>query len=270
MYHRLGFQRAFGTYPLKGDSLATALITALDTGYRAIDTAQMYENEKDIGQVLSSSRIKRTDLLVTSKVPIDKFSAADFIPSVSKSLDDLQLDCIDVLLLHWPPANGEIKPSVEFLLQAQQQGLAKHIGVSNYTSSMLAELVSLTDEPIVCNQVEFHPLLDQSKLLKASGELGVPLASYCSVARGNVFNEPTINEIASDYGRTAGQITLRWILQKGVSVNVMSTNPANIRANFDIMDFSLSNADMARIDQLQKQQLRIVDKELVPWAPEWD
>lgn len=270
MHHAEGFQRAFGTFPLKGDTLATALITALDTGYRAIDTAQMYGNEKDIGDVLASSRIKRSELRVTSKVPIDKFSEADFIPSVNKSLEDLQLDYVDVLLLHWPPADGNIKPSVDMLLTAKQQGLTKHIGVSNYTTAMLETLVSITDETIVCNQVEFHPMLDQSKLLKTASKLGIPLSSYCSVARGKVLTEPTVETIAAKYNRTPAQIVLKWILQQGVSVNAMSTNPDNIRANYNIMDFCLSNVDMAEIGLLRNNNYRIVNKSLVPWAPEWD
>jgi len=270
MHHQSGFERAFGTFPLKGDELATALITALDVGYRAIDTAQMYQNEKDIGSVLASSRIKRSDLLITSKVPVNQFDKADFIPSVKQSLDDLQLEYIDILLLHWPPADGNIKPSVELLLEAKQQGLAKNIGVSNYTSAMLDELVAFSDEAFVCNQIEFHPLLDQSIMLEASSRTGIPLSSYCSVARGRVFQEPLVNELAQRYSRTPGQIVLKWILQKGVSVNAMSTNPDNIRSNFNLLDFSLSNVDSGKLDALGQQKYRIVDKELVPWAPDWD
>lgn len=270
MHHRHGFERSFGTFPLKGDELATALITALDVGYRAIDTAQFYENEKDIGSVLSTSRIKRNDLLITSKVPVNQFDTDSFIPSVQRSLDDLQLDYLDILLLHWPPADGNIELSVELLLEAKQQGLTKHVGVSNYTSKMLTKLIELSDEPFVCNQIEFHPLLDQSIMLEASNRAGVALSSYCSVARGKVLHEPVIIKIAQQYSRTPGQIVLKWILQKGVSVNVMSTNPENIRANFNLHDFNLSNVDMGLIDQLGKRQYRIVNKELVPWAPDWD
>jgi len=270
MHHQNGFQRAFGTYPLKGDSLATALITALDTGYRAIDTAQMYQNEKDIGLVLSSSGIHREELLITSKVPINQFSESRFIPSVKQSLTDLQLDYVDILLLHWPPADGDITQSVEWLLEAKRLGLCKHVGVSNYNSTMLNKLVNISDESFVCNQIEFHPLLDQTTMLEASNRTGIPLSSYCSVARGKALKDPLIVRIAEQYKRTPAQIVLKWILQKGVSVNAMSTNPNNIKANFNILDFSLSNIEMSRIDKLGEQAYRIVDKELVPWAPVWD
>jgi 2,5-diketo-D-gluconate reductase B len=126
------------------------------------------------------------------------------------------------------------------------------------------------DDPIVTNQVEFHPLLDQEKLLAGAAEAGIPLSAYSSVARGEVFKYPLFDELGAAYGKTAGQIVLRWILQKGVSVNTMSTKPDNIRANLDIMDYTLSNVDVARIDRLKATNYRIVTRDLVPWAPEWD
>ncbi len=270
MYYQQNFQRAFGTFPLKGDELATALITALDVGYRAIDTAQFYENEKDIGSVLSSSRIKRDSLCITTKVANSNFSEDKFLPSVEQSLDKLKLEYVDVLLLHWPPADGDIEQPVEMLLGAHQKGYAKHIGVSNFTSAMLDKLITLTDLPIATNQVEFHPLLNQEILLKRADKTGIPLSSYCSVARGAALTLPGIIELAQQYERSAAQIVLRWILQKGVSINTMSTNPENIRDNYNIMDFSLSNADIAIIDAMTVANKRIVDKTLVPWAPEWD
>lgn len=270
MYYQQNFQRAFGTFPLTGDELATALITALDIGYRAIDTAQFYNNEKDIGAVLSSSRIKREELCITTKVEIDNYSKEHFLSSVEQSLQDLQLDHVDVLLLHWPPADGEIDEPVEFLLEAHQKGYTKHIGVSNFTSRMLKHLTTLTDHSIVTNQVEFHPLLNQDILLKAASDTGVPLSAYCSVARGAALQLPVVIDMAKHYDKAPAQIVLRWILQKGVSLNTMSTNATNIKANYNIMDFSLSNVDMAKIDALTSTNKRIVDKALVPWAPEWD
>ena len=135
---------------------------------------------------------------------------------------------------------------------------------------MLREAIKIVDAPLVTNQVEFHPLLNQDKLMAGANEVGVPLAAYCSVARGEVFKHPLFAEIGAVYGKSAGQVVLRWILQKGVSVNVMSTNPANIAANYDIMDFSLSHVDMARIDAITAENYRIVGKDLVPFAPDFD
>jgi len=270
IYFQRTNQRAFGTFPLKGKELAQALRTAVDIGYRAIDTAQMYENEADIGKVLSSLSVRRDDLCITTKVHPGNFSKDKFIPSVQESLSKLRIDCADVLLLHWPPADGEVRPSLELLAEARRQGLARNIGISNYTSKMMRQAAETVDAPIVTNQVEFHPLLNQDILLAAASETGIPLSSYCSVARGAVFKHQEFAEIGNQYGKTAAQVVLRWILQKGVSINTMSTKEENIRANFDVMDFTLSSIDMAKIDAKTELRHRIVDKNLVPTAPDWD
>ena len=263
-------QRAFGTYPLKGDVLAEAIATAAAVGYRAFDTAQMYGNEADTGAALAATGIARSELCITTKVHPDNFTEAAFLTSVEQSLKDLRIDRADVLLLHWPPIGGEIAPSLRLLMAALKRGLTDNIGVSNYTVQMMKEASSICDAPLVTNQVEFHPLLDQSVLLKGAAEVGIPLSSYSSVARGEVFKYPIFTEIGKGYGKSAAQVVLRWILQKGVSLNTMSTNPANIRANFEIMDFTLSHIDMARIEAMTQTGYRIVVAGLVPWAPVWD
>lgn len=270
MYFQRHFERSFGTFPLKGKPLADALTLALDTGYRAIDTAQMYQNEADVGHVLKASNLPRSELCVTSKVPHDKYTQELFIPSVEKSLEHLGLEKLDVLLLHWPPADGQIDQPIEWLLEARQKGLTEHVGVSNFTASMLRRVKQITTTPMVTNQVEFHPLLNQDVLLEAASETGIALSSYCSVARGAVFQHSLFDELANRYDVTAGQIVLRWILQQGVSINTMSTRKENIQANFNLMHFALSHVDMARIKQLTQTNHRIVDRQLVPWAPDWD
>lgn len=267
---RKTYQRAFGTYPLKGEVLAGAVAAALDAGYRAFDTAQMYENEADVGAALAAGGVPRDELCIVTKVHPDNFSAEKFLPSVEQSLRDLRIDAADLLLLHWPPAAAEMAGTVRLLAEARERGLAREIGVSNFTAAMMRDLGGITDAPIATNQVEFHPLLDQSVLLAAAAETGIPLASYCSVARGEVFKHGLFDELAAGYGRTPGQIVLRWILQKGVSINTMSTKPENIRANFDVMDFTLSSPDMARIDAIGATGFRVVTADLVPWAPVWD
>ncbi len=264
------FQRAFGTYPLSGKTLSDAIAIAADVGYRAFDTAQMYGNEADTGAALAACGIVRRDMCITTKVHPDNFTQSAFLPSVEKSLKDLRIAAVDLLLLHWPPIGGDIKPSLKLLQTALDKGLTKNIGVSNYTVQMMRDATAIVDAPIVTNQVEFHPLMDQSKLLAGAAETGIPLSSYSSVARGEVFKYPLFAEIGAGYGKSAGQVVLRWILQKGVSLNTMSTNPANIRANFDIMDFTLSSIDMARIEALTHTGYRIVTSDLVPWAPIWD
>lgn len=270
IYFRDGHERGFGTYPLRGQALVEALHCAIEVGYRAIDTAQMYGNEEDVGQALRTARVSHEHLCITTKVSPDNDDDTRFLPSVESSLDKLGLPCVDVLLVHWPPIDGNVVPSLRRLEQAQRQGLARHIGVSNYTAAMMRTARRSIDAPLVVNQVEFHPLLDQRSLLLAAAQTGIPLAAFSSLARGEVFKFSLFDELAGAYGKTPAQIVLRWSLQKGVPVNTMSTRLDNIRANFEIMDFTLSSVDMARIDELAVTNRRIVDGERVPWAPRWD
>ncbi|WP_457811663.1 aldo/keto reductase [Sinorhizobium meliloti] len=174
------------------------------------------------------------------------------------------------LMLHWPEINGENARSLRLLQKAFDIGLARNIGVSNYTAPMMREAQSIVEAPLVTNQVEFHPLIDQSRLLDAAEETKIALSSYCSVARGEVFKHPVFAEIGARYGKTAAQTVLRWILQKGVSMNTMSTKPENIRANFEILDFALSPHDMKRIDAMNATNYRILKAGMLPWVPDWD
>lgn len=270
IYFQKNHQRAFGTFPLTGDTLLASIECAAKVGYRAFDTAQMYENEATTGEGLAATGIARDELCITTKVNINCFTEDTFLPSVEQSLKDLRTDYVDVLLLHWPPADGDIAPSLKLLQQAHDKGFARNIGVSNYTVAMLRDATKIVDVPLVTNQVEFHPLLNQDKLIAGANETGVPLSAYCSVARGEVFKRPIFGQIGEAYGRSAGQVVLRWILQKGVSINVMSTNPTNIAANYEVMDFTLSHVDMARIDAVTTENHRIVGKDLVPFAPDFD
>lgn len=270
IYFRRNHQRAFGTYKLTGRAVRDAVVTAAEVGYRAFDTAQMYGNEHDVGQALRETGIPRADLCVTTKVHPDNYSADEFWPSVEASLEALQTDYVDVLLLHWPPIGGDIAPSLRLLADARERGAARDVGVSNYTAQMMRDAKSICRVPIVTNQVEFHPLLNQNVLLAAATETGIPLSSYSSLARGKVFEYPVFAEIGEGYGKTAAQVVLRWIAQKGVTSNTMSANPANIRANYDIMDFTLSSIDMERIDAVTATGYRLVTVDRAPWAPDWD
>ena len=264
------YQRGFGTFPLKGAVLASAIKAETDIGYRAFDTAQMYGNEADTGAALKASGVGRQELCLTTKVHPNNYTEAKFIASVEQSLKDLQIDQVDALLLHWPEATGDIAPSLRLLQRAHAAGLARAIGVSNFTAKMMHQARAIVDAPLVTNQVEFHPLLNQTALLTAATETGIPLSSYCSVARGEVFKHPLFGKIGAGYGKSAAQVVLRWILQKGVAINTTSTRPENIRANFEVMDFTLSSVDMARIEAMTAVGYRIVSKQLVPTAPDWD
>ena len=251
------YQRVFGTYPLHGKQATAVLSAALEIGYRAFDTAQMYGNEAQVGQALAASGIPRSELCVITKVHTENFSGDRFIASVERSLESLRLDQADLLLLHWPPAGSDILPSLELLVDARRRGLAAHVGVSNYTVDMIRRAVSAIGEPIATNQVEFHPLLNQETLLAAAAETGVPLSAYCSLARGEVFKHSVFGEIGEPYGKGAAQVVLRWIIQKGVAAITMSGNQEHMRDNYDIMDFALSSEDMARIDAMTSTNYRI-------------
>lgn len=261
-------QRIFGTWPLTDSTAQQAVEQAIDVGYRAIDTAQMYENEDAVGAAIVASGVPRDQLCITTKVHPDNFGEDRFMPSVEASIRALGGEP-DLLLLHWPAIGGDVTPSLKLLQAAHDRGMAKNIGISNYTIAQMRTAVSVLDAPIATNQVEMHPLIDQSALVDAASRLGIPLASYCSVAKGQIFDHAELTHTGEAYGKSAAQVALRWILQKGVTPVVMSTKPANMAANFDIMDFTLSNVDMMRIDALAARvHSRIVSG--VPWAPEWD
>lgn len=266
---RPGFERIFGTFPLSGDACRRAVAEALEVGWRAFDTAQMYGNEAEVGDALAASGLAREALCVVTKAHPRHFGAAAFLPSVERSVAALKTGPVDLLLLHWPPVDGDVRPSLEQLAKARDQGFARHVGVSNYTIAMLETAKAVLGE-VAVNQVEFHPLLDQSRLLAGATRLGVPLSAYCAMARGKAAAHPVIREIASVYGVAPGQVALRWILQKGVAVNVKTANRARMVENFDLMGFTLAAPDMARIDAIGDASGRIATREIAPSAPDWD
>ena len=250
------FQRVFGTFPLTGNQLRDSIETAADVGYRAFDTAQMYGNERETGLALRDTKIPRSELCIISKIHPDNYTEANFIKSLELSLSDLQIDQLDVLFLHWPPTQIAFDATLELLEKAHDL--------------KLVNAIAKIQTKIIANQVEFHPLIDQGVLLRKASETEIPLMSYSAIARGKIFEFEILHKIASEYGKTPAQIVLRWVLQKGVIANSMSTNKKNIEANYNIMDFTLSSIDMARIDTLNKTGFRVVTKEKAPWAPDWD
>lgn len=262
-------QRGFGTYPLVGETARSAIVAAVEVGYRSFDTAQMYKNEADVWAALASTNVARDDICITTKVHPDNFAADRFFPSVEASIKALGGTPPDVLLLHWPTVGGDVASSLELLQQAHNKGLARNIGISNYTIAQMKTALEVLDSPIAINQVEFHPLIDQSAILTAASEMGIPLSAYCPIVKGKVLDHPEFENIGRQYGKNAIQVALRWILQKGVVPLPMSTKPTNIAANFDIMDFSLSGPDMHRIDLISKRvnYRHVAD---VAWAPAWD
>lgn len=269
-YCRPEHVNGFGTALLQGDALLRAMESAIQIGYRAFDAAPMYANQETVGEAIAGSRLPRDEFFVTTKVHFDCFGGTTFFHSIEQSLRDLRVDYVDLLLLHWPPEDGDVAPSLKLLEQALARGLTRHIGVSNYTIKMLETAELVIDAPIATNQVEFHPLLDQRKLLRCANRLGIKLSAYCPLARGRVFAEPSLRRIGERHEKSAGQVALRWILQKGLTVNSLSSNPEHIRSNFDVMDFELSESEMLEIESLNRANYRIVNRTRIPFAPEFD
>ena len=271
--------RCFGTFKLIGDDLLNAFKSAFDVGYRFFDTAQWYDNETDLGQAIKKLGISRSEIFIITKVHPNHYFKDLFIPSVHESLKKLNTDYIDLLLLHWPAKSKDNSDSLAFLQEAHEQGLASHIGLSNYNIAMIKDAIKKLSIMPVTNQVEFHPLLDQSRLLSFANSVNLNLSSYCSVARGKIFEFEELNSLAKKYNCSTAQIALRWILQKGVAINTMSSKYDNINSNFNILHFDISSEDMKIIDTFSKKiNYRIVTKDhfieneipIVECVPEWD
>ena len=257
----------FGTFNLTGREAQGALEFALDVGYRHFDTAQMYQNEEDIGRVLKTSGEDRDHLFITTKVWGTNLDENRFIPSVEKSLQKLSLDFVDLLLIHWPNESIPLEESLEQLQEAQQKQYCKHIGVSNFTIELLQQTAALK-APIICNQFEYHPFLDQQKLLEQTRSLGCFATAYSPIARGLVNDEPIIKEIATYKRVTPVQVALRWLVQQEEVVAIpKSSQLMRIKQNFDVFTFSLSNQEMDQISSLRSRNRRLIDPE---FAPTWD
>jgi 2,5-diketo-D-gluconate reductase B len=249
----------FGTYPLKDEEADAAIKMALEVGYRHIDTAQMYGNEAVIGKALKAAGVARRDLFVTTKVGPANLSAAAFAPSVRRSLDALQMDRVDLLLIHWPPEDGKaIESAVGQLNVISEQGLATHIGVSNFPVAYLRRAVAASPRPLATNQVEYHPLLDQTVLKAASDVLTIPLTAYCPLARGTALTQPVVEGIARRLGEQPSTVVLAWIRQMGVIAVPMTTKRANAEANFRSLAITLDAKDMAAITALTSSNRRLV------------
>jgi diketogulonate reductase-like aldo/keto reductase len=261
----------FGTWPLKGDECERAVSTALKVGYRHIDTAAMYGNEAEVGAGIKAARLPRADIWLTTKVWRDDIGAGDLQRSVERSLKALGLETVDLLLIHWPNADIPLAESIEALCAAKRQGLTRHIGVSNFPSQMMRDAAALATEPIVTNQVEYHPHLDQSKVLACARDLGWSITSYCPLGRGavgGVLGEAVVQRVALKHSRTPAQVVLRWHLQQpGVIAVPKSATPARIAENFDVMSFTLDADEMASISGLARKNGRVV---VMASAPLWD
>ncbi|SNB52425.1 Aldo/keto reductase [Arboricoccus pini] len=258
----------FGTWELKGADAERMVSAALDIGYRHIDTAQYYGNEVEVGRAVRNSGLPRAEVFVTTKIWPDRFREGDFEVAVEESLDRLRLGYIDLLLLHWPSQTVPLDETMAALDDVKERGLARHVGVSNFTTRLIEESLDSLKAPLVTNQVEYHPFLSQRKLLTYQRQEDIALTAYCPLAQGKVFGHPVIADIAQRYGKNEGQIALRWLVQQeGVIAIPRSAKEANARRNFEIFDFSLEEEEMQRLFALQNPRGRLVESEL---SPEWD
>jgi 2,5-diketo-D-gluconate reductase B len=258
----------FGTWPLKDEVARDSVAMALDCGFRHIDTAQYYDNEKAIGEGMRASGIGREDIFLVTKVQFDNLAKGKFLPSVRASLEQLKVDRVDLLLIHWPPRDDALfDPAVDALCEAQSLGFTRHVGVSNFTPKLLRRAVKRAKVPFTANQVEFHPLIDQTNLLTAAKELSLTLEAYCVLGRGKVLGQPAIQQIAERRGLSEAAVILRWVMQKGVIPLVQTTKRKNAEGNLTALDFSLSEADMDSISSLTKANHRFIGGG--SWAPDW-
>jgi diketogulonate reductase-like aldo/keto reductase len=256
-----------GTSELRGRDCARVVEQALRLGYRHIDTAQMYENERDIGDGLRSSGVRRDDVFITTKVWTTHFAPMDLERSVKESLGRLRMTEVDLLLLHWPNPQVPLSETLAGLARVKQIGLTRHIGVSNFTVALIEEALSISTEPLVCDQVEYHPYLDQTKVIEACRNHGMALIAYNPVAKGRVKTDETLQRIGAQYGKSPAQVCLRWLVQQGVAAIPRSSKVEHLSDNIDIFDFALSEQDMADIFAMGTPQGRITD---FGFAPKWD
>lgn len=255
----------FGTYQLDGDACRRSVTRALELGYRHVDTARMYENESDVGRGIRDSSVDRGSIFLTSKIWRDQLDPDSLMLGVQNSLKDLQTDYLDLLLIHWPCPEIPLASTLGAMLKLKDQGRIRHLGVSNFPSSLLKEALSLA--PILCDQVEYHPFLGQEALLKLAGEHDVMITAYSPLSQGKVIDHPELEAIGRPYGKSADQVALRWLLEQPQVVAIpRSSNPEHIRQNFEVFDFTLSQEDRERIAQLPKNR-RQIDPD---FAPEWD
>ena len=258
-----------GTWELRGRTCARIVEQALRLGYRHIDTAELYDNEHEVGEGLRAAGVKRDAVFITTKVWPSHFAPRDLERSAQQSLIRLRLPHVDLLLLHWPNPQIPLRDTLGALCKVKRAGLARHIGVSNFTVALIEEAVKLADEPLVCNQIEMHPFIDQSKVIAACRQHGMAIVAYSPVARGRVSRHKVLARIGKTHGKTAAQVSLRFLVQQGIVVIPRTSRLERLSENLAIFDFELSQSEMAEIARLGQRDGRIVDY-AYSGSPQWD
>jgi diketogulonate reductase-like aldo/keto reductase len=241
---------------------------ALGVGYRHIDTARKYGNERAVGEGIRASGVPRGEIYVTTKVSHERLRAHDVAQSLDESLAELRLDYVDLLLVHWPSPDGvPLEETLAAMAVARRAGLARAIGVANFNIALLEEAVQVSPEPLAALQAEYHPYLDQSKLLAAVRRLGLAFIAYCPLARGRLLGDPVLEEMAKAKGRSLAQLAIRWLLQQGVATIPRSSSAERVAQNFRVFDFELTTEEMRRIHALRRPDGRVAKPAM---APAWD
>ncbi|WP_282265988.1 2,5-didehydrogluconate reductase DkgB [Stenotrophomonas sp. PS02298] len=258
-----------GTYRLKDQVLTDSVHNALELGYRAFDTAQIYENEADLGAAIASGTVPREQLFLTTKIWISNFHHDDLLASLRESLRKLRTDHVDLTLIHWPSPKDEV-PMAEFLgalREAKALGLTKAIGVSNFTIDLTRQAIAILGaDAIATNQIEVHPYLQNRALIAYLREQGIPVTAFMSLAYGAVLKDPVIQAIADKHQASTAQVALAWALQQGYAVIPSSTKRENLAGNLQAAQLRLDAEDMARIAELDRGE-RVANPGI---APAWD
>ncbi|UYU32699.1 2,5-didehydrogluconate reductase DkgB [Siccibacter colletis] len=259
-----------GTFRLKEDVVIASVKNALEMGYRAIDTAQIYGNEAEIGQAIKESGVARNDLFITTKIWTENLSKEKLIPSLKESLEKLRIDYVDLTLIHWP-SPGDAVPVEEYmqaLLEAKQQGLTREIGISNFTIDLMTRAINAVGvENIATNQIELSPYLQNRKVTEWARAHGIHITSYMTLAYGKALKDDVIIRIAEKHNATPAQVILAWALAMGYAVIPSSTKRENLASNLNATTLMLDAEDMASIDVLDCND-RLVSPEGL--APAWD
>lgn len=259
----------YGTYLVTGADALRMVPGVLQMGYRHIDTAQIYENEAEVGEAIKASGVLRGNIFLTTKVWPDKQTAKEFLASVDESLNKLRTDYVDLLLLHWPQSRLPLAERMGLLNEVRRAGKTRHIGVSNFSPSLMREAQALSTAPLATNQLEYHPYLSLSPTLQAARELGISVTAYYAMAKGRVLEEPLLADIAAAHGKTVTQVVLRWLVQQdGVAALTKTVSEARAKENLAIFDFELTREEMDAIFRLGSPQGRILNPSSL--AQGWD
>jgi 2,5-diketo-D-gluconate reductase B len=259
-----------GTFRLKDQVVIDSVKTGLELGYRLVDTAQIYGNEAEVGQAIAESGVPRDQLFITTKIWTPNYAKAKLVPSLKESLQKLRTDHVDLTLIHWPSPKNEV-PVAEFmgaLMDAKAQGLTKHIGISNFTIALMKEAIAAVGaENIATNQIELSPFLQNRKVVDFAKSQGIRITSYMTLAYGKAMKDPVIEAIAKAHNATPAQVVLAWAMQLGYAVIPSSTKRENLASNLLAQELRLSDADMAQIAALDRNE-RLTSPEGL--APAWD